>query len=59
MERMIKRSERDGHIQYKKNCAYCQREYWAKKIDGTCCSGSCRNLKRLIQKNNLLLHLKK
>ncbi len=55
MERIIKRSERDGHILYKKNCSYCQREYWAKKIDGTCCSGSCRNLKRLYKKKISLL----
>ena len=58
MERMIKRSERDGHILYKKICAYCQTEYWARKINGTCCRGSCRNLnlmrlKKLSSKNKI------
>ena len=55
---MIKRSERDGHILYKKICAYCQTEYWARKINGTCCRGSCRNLnlirlKKLSSKNKI------
>jgi hypothetical protein len=50
MEVTIKRSERNGHILYKKKCAYCQTEFWAKKIDGTCCSNACRNL-NLIRKN--------
>ena len=53
MEQTRKRSDYDGHILYKKNCAYCQTEYWAKKIDGTCCSGSCRNLKKLENKKKL------
>lgn len=56
MEQTRKRSDYDGHILYKKNCAYCQREYWAKKIDGTCCSSSCRNLKLLRLKK---MHIKK
>ena len=49
MEKIIKRSEHDGHILYKKNCAYCQTEYWSRKINGKCCSNACRNLKRLLE----------
>ena len=49
MERIIKRSEYDGHIIYKRNCAYCQTEFWSRKINGKCCSNSCRNLKRLLE----------
>ena len=47
MDKEIKRSSYDGHILYKKICAYCQSEFWAKKINGKCCSNSCRTLKMM------------
>ncbi len=46
MEKNIKRSDYNGHILYKRTCAYCQEEFWAKKINGTCCSEACRFLRR-------------
>ena len=46
MEKKIKRSDYNNHILYKRICAYCQEEYWAKKINGTCCSEACRFLRR-------------
>jgi hypothetical protein len=53
-EKKIRRSDRDDHILYKKNCDYCQTEFWARKINGTCCGNACRVLKRL-QKSKLIL----
>lgn len=40
----IKRGESTGHIMYLKKCLYCQSEFWARKINGSCCTNSCRNL---------------
>lgn len=47
MDKKIARSQRDNHIIYKRTCEYCKTEFWARKINGTCCSNSCRNLKRV------------
>ena len=49
--RKMKRSENTGHILYPRVCDFCSREYWAKKIDGKCCSNKCRNLKMMRKKN--------
>jgi hypothetical protein len=48
----IKRGESTGHIMYLKKCLYCQSEFWARKINGSCCTNSCRNLLMNQKKKN-------
>ncbi len=48
MEQKILKTRRsyNDHIEYQKECEICNDLFWAKKIDGTCCSNGCRSLKR-------------
>lgn len=49
---VIKRNY-NNHIVYLKTCDYCQEEFWAKKIDGKCCSNACRSLIMVQKKKQL------
>lgn len=53
MEQKILKTRRsyNDHIEYQKECEICNDLFWAKKIDGTCCTNACRNLKRNRIKN--------